>query len=263
MTAEPGGLGDLHSHLVPGVDDGAQSPEEGIAAVREMAAAGIRHVVTTPHFPASLLDDHRAAADYMEEVEAAFGALSAGARRVVPEVGLRRGFEVLLDAPDPDFSDPRLRLGGTRFVLVEWSWFGIPRDSEATIRRIRDGGWIPVVAHPERSRGLDEALELPRRWRDAGACLQLNHGSFVGRYGERARERALRLVQEGVADYLSSDHHPGPRSHLFVDAAREVFRNLGAESAFETLAGENPLRLMRDLEPVPVPRIRIPPQTGG
>lgn len=107
---------------------------------------------------------------------------------------------------------------------------------------------------------MDDALELPRRWRAAGAYLQLNHGSFTGRYGDRARERALRLVQAGEADYLSSDHHPGPRSTLFVDASRRVFQALGAEDAFQTLVGENPRRLMGDLEPGPVPRVRISPE---
>lgn len=260
---DSGSLGDFHSHLVPGVDDGAQTPEEGLEAVREMAASGIRSIVTTPHFPASLLDDRRAAAEYLDEVQAAFAELASRARQAVPGVDLQQGFEVMLDVPDPDFSDPRLRLAATRFVLVEWSWFGVPPDAEATIRRIRDDGWIPVVAHPERNRGLDGALEMPRRWRDAGARLQLNHGSFAGRYGERARERALRLVQAGAADYLSSDHHPGPRSQLFVDASRDVFRSLGAEEAFEVLAGENPLRLIRDLDPLPAPEVRIPPEIGG
>jgi protein-tyrosine phosphatase len=223
-----------------------------------MAAAGVRHIITTPHLAASELTEPDGAQGYLDEVGTAFSHLVTRVAEELPGLDLRRGFEIMLDVPDPDFSDVRLRLGGTRFVLVEWSWFGVPPDSEAILRRIRDSGWIPVVAHPERARGLDDALETPRRWRAAGAYLQVNHGSFTGRYGDRARERALRLVQAGEADYLSSDHHPGPGSTLFVDACRKVFRALGAEEAFQVLAGENPRRLMEDREPAPVPRVQIP-----
>lgn len=245
-------LGDFHSHLVPGVDDGAADVDEAVAALREMAAAGIGRLVTTPHLRASLLTSPRAAGEYLAMVDEAFQELAAAAAARASGVELERGFEVNLDVPDPDLSDPRLRLGGTRFALVEWPWTGIPGDSEAVLRRIRDAGWIPVIAHPERSRGLDADPALPRRWKDSGAYLQLNHGSFAGRYGEKARDRALRLVRDGAADYLSSDHHPGPRATLWVAAARTVFREMHAEESFRTLAGTNPLRLMEDREPVPV-----------
>lgn len=246
-------LGDLHSHLVPGVDDGARTLEEALHSVEAMARAGVGRVVTTPHLQASLLHDREALERRIGKVEAAFQELAAAARGRIPKLVLQRGFEIMLDVPDPDLSDPRLRLAGTRFVLVEWPRLRVPPGTESVLTRIRAAGWIPVVAHPERYHGLDAALALPGRWKEAGAFLQVNHGSLLGRYGSEARARALRLLQAGVADYLSSDHHPRPGGSFQLEASWDVFRELDAEESFLTLTRTNPHRLMEDQEPLVVP----------
>lgn len=253
MRPDPEALGDLHSHLIPGVDDGARTLAEALDAVEAMTREGIRRIVTTPHLDASLLQDREAADARIKEVQAAFKELAIQVREKYPEVILWRGFEVALDVPDPDFSDPRVRMAGTRFVLVEWPRLSVPPGSTAALERIRSDGWLPVVAHPERYHGLGEGLTLPRRWREAGAFLQVNHGSLVGRYGNEPRARALRLLEAGAAHYLSSDHHPRPRHSLKVKAVQELFAELDAESSFFTLSRTNPQRLMDDKEPLPVP----------
>lgn len=259
MRADPGALGDVHSHLVPGVDDGARTLTEALEAVEAMTRAGVRRIITTPHLLASILGDEERAEARIEAVQLAFRELAVAARARFPEIVLWRGFEVKLDVPDPDLSDPRVRMAGTRFVLVEWPAFQIPPGTEAVLARIRRAGWIPVLAHPERYHGLDDELSLPRRWKAAGALLQINHGSLLGRYGSEPRSRALRLLQAGVADYLSSDHHPRPRSLLHVAPVREIFREMGAEESFLVLTRTNTQRLMDDKEPLPVPAFSARP----
>ena len=112
-------------------------------------------------------------------------------------------------------------------------------------------------AHPERYHGLDQALELPRRWKAAGAYLQLNHGSVVGRYGDSPRNRALKMLQEGVADYLSSDYHPRPGGRLRVAEVRDLLEGEGALDSFHLLTRTNPQRLMEDKEPLSVPGFEV------
>lgn len=259
MRCDPEALGDLHSHLVPGVDDGARSLEEALDAVEAMTRVGIRRIVTTPHFQASLLSDPARADRRIREVQRAFREVAVRARERFPEVVLWRGFEVMLDDPHPDFSDPRVRMAGTRFVLVEWPGLKVPPGTEAVIATIRESGWVPILAHPERYRGLDQRLDLPRRWRRAGALLQVNHGSLIGQYGNEARSHAHRLLQAGLADYLSTDHHPRPDNAVRVPPVREFFEEAGAEESFMMLTRTNPQRLMDDVEPIPVPPVEAKP----
>jgi protein-tyrosine phosphatase len=254
MTVESGlPLGDLHSHLVPGVDDGARSLDEALDAVGAMVDVGIRTIVTTPHLRASLLHDPEQAERRIAEVESAYRHLAVGVAERYPEVRLGRGFEVMLDVPDPDLRDSRVRMASTDFVLVEWPRMRIPRGTTAVLSRIRSDGYTPIIAHPERYHGLDPELRIPMTWRQSGALLQVNHGSLVGRYGAEARQRALRLLQTGAVQYLSTDHHPRPRLGLEVQAVESLFREAGAEESFDCLTRVNPDRLVQGKPPVLVP----------
>jgi len=246
-------LGDLHSHLIPGVDDGARTLEEALRAVEAMVKVGIGTIVTTPHVRASVFHDPERGERRISEVESAYRGLAVAVAERFPDVRLGRGFEVMLDVPDPDLRDPRVRLASTDFVLVEWPRLRIPRGTNAVLARIRADGFTPIVAHPERYHGLDAELRIAQSWRQTGALLQVNHGSLVGRYGTEARVRALRLLQMGVIHYLSSDHHPRPDHGLDIEAVRTLFQEAGAEESFQCLTEVNPSRLVQGEDPLPVP----------
>jgi protein-tyrosine phosphatase len=159
-----------------------------------MVAAGIGQIVTTPHVNASLTRDSKLLGTWLEEVDASWQELAEHVRRRFPDVELLRGHEVMLDVPDPDFSDARLRLAGMSFVLVEWPRLQIPPMTEPVIERIADAGYHPILAHPERYKGIKQDLDRAGAWRSAGAFLQVNHGSLAGRYGSDACEVASELL---------------------------------------------------------------------
>lgn len=251
MDRDPTAYADIHSHLVPDVDDGARDLDDVLQAVERMTAAGIRKIVTTPHLDGSLTLDGRALEERLDEVSRAFDAAAAAVAEAYPEVEFRRGHEVMLDVPDVDLSDPRLRLAGTRFVLVEWPRLHLPPGTTQVLRRVRGEGHVPIVAHPERYIGID--LELAARWKEAGALLQINYGSLEGRYGGEARTMAMRLLRRGWADYLGSDYHARPDRTLYMDEARQRMDELGGGEAFTILSLTNPARVLRDELPIPVP----------
>jgi protein-tyrosine phosphatase len=253
IDRDPTALADIHSHLVPGVDDGAKDLDETLGAVERLTRLGIRKILTTPHLKGSLTHDADALAERLDEVTEAWGLAAAEIGRRYPEVDFKRGHEVMLDVPDVDFSDPRIRLAGTPFVLIEWPRLQLPPGTVKVLRRILDEGYQPIIAHPERYFGIDRALNLVEAWRDAGAYLQLNYGSLSGRYGPEAKLTAFRLLRRGWADYFSSDFHASAGVKIYQHEAWERLEALGAHEALTHLCLTNPSRVFRGEAPLPVP----------
>ena len=253
MDRDPTSLADIHNHLVPNVDDGARTIHDTLAAVETMTRQGIRKIITTPHLNGSLTLDPVRLEARLSEVDAAFSWAHQVVRENFPEVDFRRGHEVMLDVPDVDFSEPRVRMAGTRFVLIEWPRLHLPPGTQQVLRRIREEGYLPIVAHPERYIGID--LNLAQAWREAGAYLQVNYGSLDGRYGGDARALAVRLLRRGWADYLSSDFHARPDRKLYRTEAWDRIEALDGDEALVHMCLTNTGRVLRDEVPLPVPML--------
>jgi protein-tyrosine phosphatase len=244
------GIVDLHSHLVPGVDDGASNIDEARAALAAMRDAGVVSLVTTPHLRGSLTHQPEALAARLAELDRGWSELEQLAGAEFPELTVGRGVEVMLDTPAPDLSDPRLRLAGGEFVLLEFPFMVVPPHSAHAISELRMQGWKPVIAHPERYAGVDPRLEIVGEWRRCGGLLQVNLGSIVGRYGTEARETSLALLERGWVDLLASDYHS--RGRLSFEAAAERLDELGAGDQARLLLKVNPKRVLAGEDPLPV-----------
>ncbi|HEV7590436.1 MAG TPA: CpsB/CapC family capsule biosynthesis tyrosine phosphatase [Longimicrobium sp.] len=245
---------DFHNHVLPGVDDGAADLPEALAALEAFAAQGVDTVVATPHLSGADTLHPAALERALARVDAAWEELGRAAARALPGVRLARGAEVMLDVPTPDLSDPRVRLAGTRFVLVEFPFMAVPPHAAGALLGLREAGWHPVLAHPERYVNAAVSLADAAEWRRAGAALQVNAGSLLGRYGEGPRRIAWGLVERGWADYLCSDFHARGRCAT-AEAAAALLR-AGGEPQARRLTVENPARLLADRPPLPVAPLR-------
>lgn len=255
-AAPSAGFVDFHSHLVPGVDDGARDADESRAALEAMRSSGVAALVTTPHVRGSLPLQPEELATRMGDLDVGWTRLVAIRDEAVPDLDIRRGAEVLLDTPEPDLADPRLRLGGGAFVLVEFPYFTVPPRSTRVIGAIRGNGFVPIIAHPERYRDIASDIDVVDEWRNAGAYLQMNGPSLIGRYGPEARAAASLLLERGWVDYLSSDYHA--RGETGIAEYRDVLSRLGAEAQAEVLMRTNPVRMLNGDPPFPVPP--LPPR---
>jgi protein-tyrosine phosphatase len=248
---------DLHSHLVPGVDDGSRTLGDALEGVGRLRQAGFVRVATTPHLDASLTRQPGALQARLAQVDREWEELRSAARERFAGLEILRGHEVALDVPDPDFSDPRTRLAGTDYVLVEWPRLTVPPETPRVLARLRDLGYRPIVAHPERYRGLDAVPALPGSWREAGALLQVNLGSLAGRYGRRSLRVALALLERGWMDLLATDFHGRPQLKLYVGEARDLLGDLGADEHFHVLTRTNPARVLAGEEPYPLSPLTV------
>jgi protein-tyrosine phosphatase len=228
---------DIHTHLLPGVDDGSPSLDVSLPILERFAEEGVEVVVCTPHLEAS-----RASQAPHEEYERIFRELSARAPRAIT---LLRGWEIMIDAPGVDLSDRRLGLGGSKAVLVEFPRMNVPAAAARELMRLRTNGVIPVLAHPERYWGCTP--DMVRTWRDTGTAIQMDASMLLG--GPNASKLARALLADGLVDCIASDNHGDKRS---LAGARRWLLELGAVEQAELLTRGNARRMLDGQSPLPV-----------
>ena len=253
----PAGCVDFHSHLVPGVDDGARDLAEAVRAVETLAGEGIRHVLTTPHLDASVISRTELFEKQQREVEEAWFQVVDACVDRDPPMSFHLGREILLDTASPELSDPRVRLNGGPYVLVEFPRLNIPAGSEDVIGHIAALGYRPIVAHVERYLYQGDPVPQWDEWRLSGAALQVNAASYVGRYGASARSLAWQTLELGWADLAASDYHA--RGRPWIVQAREEVSAAGGVEQDRALFDLNPRHVLRGeplvaLEPLDVRR---------
>jgi protein-tyrosine phosphatase len=215
---------DIHTHLLPGVDDGSPNAEHSSMVLGRMAGEGVTTVVCTPHLNAS----QAAGAPY----EAHAALLDDLRRRAPASVQLLGGWEIMLDQFGVDLTPEYLSLGGSRARLVEFSRRGLPLGATEELLRLRATGVIPVVAHPERYQGC--TIDLLIAWRELGAVLQGDALALLG--AGPMTQLARTMLAEGLTDILASDNHGDRRS---LSTARLWLEEIGALDQARILTDSN------------------------
>jgi protein-tyrosine phosphatase len=192
---------DLHSHVLPGIDDGPATIEGSLEILRDAAEDGVTAIACTPH----VRDDYPTSAAAMEEALAAVRAAAADlAIDVLP------GGEIALDrvALLADDELRRFGLGGNpAALLVETPYMGWPLDIGAITFALAARGLSVVLAHPERNAEVQERPELLEPLVERGVLVQLTAASVDGRLGRRPRDSAKALLERGTVHLLASDAH--------------------------------------------------------
>ena len=257
MSGVPG-LADIHCHLVPGVDDGAETLEDALGWLETYEQDGITRVATTPHLPARLADS-----DYRRRVESRFAELRRAAADRGIGVELSLAYEVRMDGAPLDPADEGLWLGPGRHVLVEFQGLSFPAEPDRELSAVREAGLVPVLAHPERYDGIGKAEPWLARWRERGVVLCANAGSLWGGYGPEPARVSRGMLARGEADVIGSDHHARPHRSDSVREARALLAASGHAKAADRLVSENPLALLAGRELRPVPPVRVEQEEAG
>ena len=233
---------DLHCHMLPGVDDGAASPEEALLMARLAVESGVTAAALTPHCSVPGQFDNY----YDRQLDERFRRFETLLRQADIPLTVYRGMEVFATPELPRLLDDGalLTLGGGRCLLVEFAFGESPRFADDILRQIRRRGLIPVVAHPERYYFIqDDPRHLPR-WISDGCVLQLNKGSFFGMFGRHAARTAHWCLDRGCLHLIGSDAHSPYRRTPRLDDIYELVADAASPETAELLLRDNPAAIL-------------------
>lgn len=239
---------DIHSHLLPDIDDGSRSASQSVDVLCALADQGVQEIVLTPHVRANEL-----ASDADDPVERRAVAFEVLRRANPPEhIKTHLGFEIMLDQPLPPAIclDRRFALAGSRYYLVEFPYSVVASFARRALADIASTGAVPVVAHPERYEACSP--ETIREWRLAGAKIQLD-ATTLTRTSTRGH-RARQLLATALADVIAGDNHGDART--IVTGADFLVRR-GAHRQAQLLATDNPASIVSDGELTAVPEASL------
>ncbi len=193
---------DLHSHLIPAIDDGTQNMDQSIVLIRRMMDMGFRKIITTPHIMA----------DYYRNTPEIIGKGLA----LLKEELVKQNIDIPIEAAAEYYMDEtfenKLEKGnvltlGDGFLLFELSYINYPQNLYEMIDKIKNKGYKPLLAHPERYPYLMGSVENYRKLKERGCYFQLNTISVTGYYGKLSQKIAEELIDNMMIEFIASDMH--------------------------------------------------------
>ncbi len=194
---------DLHTHVLPGLDDGARTLGDSLEMARAFVAEGVTEIAATPHVRADYPTSADAMLDGLDRLRHAFEDESVP---LVVHAGAELDVEWMARMDDAEIA--RLTLaGGGRYVLVETPYRGWPSELVEQLLRLRRAAITPVLAHPERNAVVQARPSLLEPLVRGGTLVQVTAASLDGRLGRRTSETAQRLVAANLVHLIASDAH--------------------------------------------------------
>jgi len=219
----PEGFVDIHSHLLPGIDDGAKNLDKSIALISKMRSYGIKNFITTPHV---LGDVYQNSSDTikakLEEVKKEL------TQRNITDISIHAAAEYMMDEQFSQLLENNDILTlKDNLVLVEMSYFSAPINLYDILFEIQVKGYKPVLAHPERYNFFHTNFDHYYKLKKAGCLFQLNLLSLTEQYGKGVQKISEKILKENLYDFVGSDTHHN--NHL------ELLKKIGTKKNLEKI----------------------------
>lgn len=233
---------DIHSHILPGIDDGAKSHDEALRMLRIAVKNNIKVVIATPHY---ISGEKNASSEKVKKRLALLNELVHKNNLHIDivlgnEIYYRSSIPMLLNMGEIN------TLAGSKYVLVEFNPMKNYEYIRDAVYKLLADGFIPVLAHAERYVELMQKKELLKELINMGACIQINAGTICGKMGRAAKQDAIWLLKKGYVHFVATDAHDSKkRTPCFNQAAKIIKRKFGKEMV-EKLLVSNPEKILRD-----------------
>jgi protein-tyrosine phosphatase len=244
---------DLHCHILPGIDDGAQTIEDSLAMAEDAIRDGITHVVATPHASTEYHFDFAKVRAARDELQARLD----GRLTIATGCDFHLNPENLLALKN---NSAPFCINQKDYLLLEFNEFSIPPAMDQTLHELHLMGLRPIITHPERNGILRTQPERLLSWVRLGCFAQVTAGSLTGVFGVGPQEDAWAWIRQGLVHFVSSDGHNTARRPVKLRFAYEAIAREGGKELAEGLLVENP-RAAFDGAPLPyVPELASNPE---
>lgn len=235
---------DLHSHILPNIDDGSRSLEESIKIIKQAVSNGVTDIIVTPHFILG--------SSYNKEKKENKKLLAELQEKVKNEnidINLYLGNEIFVDIEMVSLLTKKKisSLNDTRYVLFELPMNNEYKNIRKTLFDLQSAGYIPVIAHPERYRVIKENPKLVEELKEAGAVFQSNIGSLLGRYGKEAKKTLEILLKHEAITFLASDiHHSRDTFYEDIPKLKKILKKIISDDYVEELFETNGRKVLNN-----------------
>lgn len=214
---------DIHSHVLPGIDDGAKDMDTSIALLLKMASYGIKNFITTPHVLGSVYPNSS------EVIKQKLAAVKKELeKREIKGISIQAAAEYMLDGEFSALLDQKdILVLKDNYVLVEMSYFSAPINLYELLFKIQLKGYKPVLAHPERYNFYHTDFKSYYKLKQAGCLFQLNLLSLTDQYGKGVQKTSEKLLKENLYDFVGTDTHH--QNHL------ELLPKIGTKKTLEKI----------------------------
>ena len=244
---------DIHCHILPGLDDGAETIEQSVEMAEMAIKDGITHVVATPHSNGEYRFDPVLIRQRRDELQERLG----GRLTLATGCDFHLSFENIQDLR----SNPaKYTINQKNYLLVEFADFSIPPGTDETLHQLQLLGLSPIITHPERNRLIRAKPEQLRNWLRQGCYVQITAQSLLGGFGESTKKQAEEWLEQDMVHFFASDAHNPSGRPLRLRAAYEAVAEKRGEEVAQALFMENP---MAALEGRPLPYEPEPPEAAS
>lgn len=235
---------DMHAHIIPGVDDGSGSVEETFNMIKEAKKVGFTDVFLTSHFLKHYYEpDAKELLFWKEKLQEILNNQNL-------DINLHSGMEIYISNIMEDLIKEKklLTLGNSRYMLIELPLSTTVNYLDYVLYFLQSISIIPIIAHPERYKCVQENPDLISTYIDKGALIQCNYGSILELYGSNAKKVMKILLKKEQVHFLGSDCHKQKSIYTLIPEAVKKIKKITGDNYFYNLSIKNPKKVINDEE---------------
>lgn len=235
---------DIHSHIIPNVDDGARSVEETFNILKEAQEAGFTDVILTSHFLLNYYETNAQELIFWKE------KLQEVLKKQGTKINLHSGMEIYITNQMEELLENKkiLTLANSRYMLIELPLATNVKYFDYVVYYLEAKGIKPIIAHPERYKCVQKEPDIVEEYIEKGCLIQCNYGSIVNLYGREAEKTIKTLLKKNQVHFLGSDVHRENGTYLIILDAIKKIRKIIGENKINELTTINPKKILQNEE---------------